>query len=288
MRSTTPPVLEAGNESEWRSPVYELEGVTDIWRDSRRVATLLRQLTKRSLALRYRGSSLGFLWSLLNPLLLMAVYTFVFHFVFQAGVPGLPYAVFFLTGLLAWNCFSAGSMGAAVSLVEGSGLIKRTGFPRIALPISAVLSSGVNYILSVPVLLVFGLVFGVYPRMSMLLLPLALILLLALASGTGLLLATLIPRFRDVQHLLEVAFVSWFLLTPVVYPITEIEARLSDRALFLYSLNPMVGIMQLVHAAFFGESVALWNMMSAVLVVFAVLMCGVWVFQRRVVHIGEI
>jgi ABC-2 type transport system permease protein len=250
MNSSDHSLWQSVLESKLKDPVYRLEGVNDVWNDFGRISTLIKQLTLRSLSLRYRDSCLGFLWSLLNPVLLMGVYTFIFHFVFQTNPAGVPYPVFFLTGLLAWNCFSAGAMSAAVSLIEGSGLIKRNGFPRITLPLSAVLSSGVNYVMSFPVLLIFGFALGVSPGLSLFLYPVALILLLALASGTGLLLATLIPRFRDLQHLAEVVFVNWFLLTPVLYPMAEIEARLSDRTMVLYSMNPMVGVMQLVHAAF--------------------------------------
>src|SRR6266571_2720861 len=84
-------------------PVYQCEGDADVWSDWRKTATLVKHLTWRHLAARYRGSVLGFVWSLLNPVLLMGVYTFVFSIIFRTTVPGVPYSVFFLTGILAWN-----------------------------------------------------------------------------------------------------------------------------------------------------------------------------------------
>src|SRR6266446_3494760 len=99
-------------------PVYQFEGDANVWSDWRKTVMLVKHLTWRHLAARYRGSALGFVWSLLSPVLLMGVYTFVFTFIFRAAVPGIPYHVFFLTGILAWNCVSIGASNAAVSLLD--------------------------------------------------------------------------------------------------------------------------------------------------------------------------
>src|SRR5205823_7476539 len=119
------------------APVYQFEGDANVWSDWRKTAMLVKHLTWRHLAARYRGSALGFVWSLLNPMLLMGVYTFVFRFIFRATVPGVPYPVFFLTGILAWNFVNIAAMNAAVSLVDGATLINKIAFPRIVLPLSA-------------------------------------------------------------------------------------------------------------------------------------------------------
>src|SRR5262245_8957251 len=99
-------------------PSYHLEDTTDPWSDWFQVAMLVKHLTRRHLAARYRGSLLGFIWSFLNPLLMMGVYTFVFRFVFRATVPGIPYPAFFLTGILAWNFFSTAVMNATTSVAD--------------------------------------------------------------------------------------------------------------------------------------------------------------------------
>src|SRR5437870_4030606 len=139
------------------APVYESAGAANVWSDWRKTATLVKHLTRRHLAARYRGSALGFVWSLLNPVLLMGVYTFVFHFIFRATVPGVPYPVFFLTGILTWNFVNIAAINAAVSLVDGAALINKIAFPRIALPLSAVFSNAVNYLMTLPLLVIFNL-----------------------------------------------------------------------------------------------------------------------------------
>ncbi len=204
----------------WLEPVYQCEGEATIWSDWRKTATLVKHLTRRHLAARYRGSALGFVWSLLNPLLLMGVYTFVFRIIFRTTVPGVPYHVFFLTGILAWNFMSIASVNAAVSLVEWSPLIKKAAFPRLVLPISAVLSNAINYVVTLPLLILFNLLFGIAPTLSLLLLPCVLLLLLLVATGVGILLAALMPFFRDLQHLIEALFTVWLFFTPVLYPMT--------------------------------------------------------------------
>jgi ABC-type polysaccharide/polyol phosphate export permease len=269
-------------------PVYRLEGVSNTWGDWRKTATLIKHLAWRQLALRYRGSGLGFVWSLLNPVLLMGVYTFVFHFVFQATIPGVPYHVFFFTGLLAWNLVSAGTMAAAVSLLDGGSLMKKVAFPRVVLPLSAVASNAINYVVSLPIMLVFNLVSGVHPGWSILLFPVALILLMLVALSTGLLLAALVPRFRDLQHLIEVLLVAWFFMSPVVYPAAQVTRNVSSHVSLLYSLNPMVGVMQFVQSVFFGQPVMVGNLLISfcgILLLFAV---GFRVFQRFSASVSEL
>ena len=269
-------------------PVYQFEGDANVWSDWRKTATLVQHLTWRHLAARYRSSALGFVWSLLNPVLLMGVYTFVFRFIFRATVPGVPYPVFFLTGILAWNFVSIAALNAAVSLVDGAALINKAAFPRIALPVSAVLSNAVNYLITLPLLVVFNLLFGTAPTLSLLLLPCMLLLLLLMAIGMGVLLAALMPFFRDLQHLIEALFTIWFFLTPVLYPMTLVTQNLPESLLPLYKLNPMVGIMRLVHAVFLGQPLPGMSVAAAVGGVLCLLSLGLWVFQRLAMRVSEL
>ena len=270
------------------SPAYKFEDGSNVWDNWGRLVTLVKHLASRNLALRYRGSALGFLWSLLNPVLLMVVYTFVFRLVFQTTVPGIPYPVFFLTGMLAWNFVSVGAMSAAVSLLEGKALISKCAFPRVALPMSAVLSNAVNYLMSVPILIAFNILFGITPTRSLLLFPFALILLLSIALAVGLLLAALIPLFRDLQHLVEVLFITWFLLTPVLYPMDQVTKSISKNLSLLYAMNPMVGVIELVHGVFFGQPVSGTIIGISLAGTFCFLVAGSLVFRRMAVYVTEI
>jgi lipopolysaccharide transport system permease protein len=270
------------------TPEYVFAGAANVWSDWRKTATLVKHLTRRHLAARYRGSALGFVWSLLNPVLLMGVYTFVFRYIFRATVPGVPYPVFFLTGILAWNFVSIAASNAAVSLVDGAALINKTAFPRIALPLSAVFSNAINYLMTLPLLVTFNLVFGIAPTSSLLLLPFVLLLLLLVAIGVGLLLAALIPFFRDLQHLIEVLFTIWFFLTPVLYPMTLVAQNLPAGLLPVYALNPMVGTMHLVHTVFLGQPLLEASIAIAVGGALGLFSLGLLVFQRLAMRVAEL
>ncbi len=263
-----------------RPPVYRVESEADVWRDWRKTAGLVKQLTRRHLAARYRGSSLGFLWSLLHPVLLMIIYTIVFRYVLRISSPGVPYPVFFLTGVLAWNFFQIGALNGAISIVDNASLIHKARFPRIALPLSAVLSNAVNYLISIPVLLVFSLAFGVRPGPELLLFPLVVVHLFVLTLGVALIGASLTPFFRDTTQLLEIAFVAWFFATPVLYPTSLAEQNLPELGFRIYQLNPLAGAISLVRAVFCGEAVSSSLVLSSLFGAVLVLLIGLIVFRR--------
>jgi len=264
--------------------VYEVGPQYNVWSDWRKAAMLVKHLAWRHLAARYRGSSLGFAWSLLSPMLLMGVYTFVLRYVFQASAPGVPFPAFLLTGILVWNFFNAAVIHAALSLVNGANLINKAPFPRIALPLSAVAANAVNYAVAVPILLAFNALFGVLPTASFILLPFALILILMLSVGVGTLLSVVMPFFNDLQHLIEVAFSMWFFLTPVVYPLNQVPKTI----LSIYELNPMVGIIEMIHAAFLGQPLPLRSVLITVIGSTAMFVMGLMVFKKRAKHCTEV
>lgn len=269
------------------SPMYRLEGAVDPWSDWFQTAMLVKHLTRRHLAARYRGSLLGFIWSFLNPLLMMGVYTFVFRFVFRATVPGIPYPAFFLTGILAWNFFSIAVMNATTSVADNAFLLNKHYFPRIVLPVSAICSNALNYLTVIPLLLVFNGLYGMVPSRAVLLLPLAFALLVCVATAVGLLTAGLAPFFRDLVQLLEVVLMAWFFATPVLYPMSFLESHLSAKLWILYHANPMVGAIRLMHAVFLGQPVPVSAVAMATGVAVCLLGVGLWAFSRQAPHFSE-
>jgi lipopolysaccharide transport system permease protein len=217
---------------------------------------LLYNLVVRDLKVRYKHSFLGFFWSLLNPLLLMLVFTFVFQQLLRsdASNPLRPmYHVFFLTALLPWNWNSASVVGTLGSIVNSGHLIKKIYFPRELLPLSVVLSNMVNYLLSFPALLLFILLFrpeSVGPPMgaacsnvclnsNLLWLPLLIVTQLAFLLGLGFFLSALNVFFRDTSVLVEVGLSAWFFLTPIIYDAKDV---VGDLANVMYWVNPMASI----------------------------------------------
>jgi len=266
-------------QSERLAPSYVIEGYSG-WREWRRTATLVKHLTRRQLALRYRGSAFGFFWSLVNPIMMMVVYTFVFQYVFRISAPGVPYPVFFLTGILAWNFVHIATMNCAVSIVDNHSLISKAYFPRVVLPLSAVTSNLINYLVSIPVLLVFSLFFGMFPTKSLLLLPVALLFLVVLALGLGLITAAVTPFFRDLIQILELFFLAWFFASPVLYPTTLPQENLPPNVYALYQLNPVVGAQSLVRAVFLGQPMDGSAVLVSIAVSLVLLALGWWWFHR--------
>ena len=264
-------------------PVYEVVGDSN-WNSWRKTASLIRHMTWRSLASRYRGSVLGFVWTLVYPIMLMFVYTFVFKYLFKQTAPGVPLQVYLMTGILAWNFFSTAAIQASVSLVAGASLVNKSTFPRIVLPISAVLANAVNYLVALPLLFLFIILSGVAPTPFLLLLPCAFLLLTLTAIGLGSLLASLMPFFLDLQHLIEVLFTMWFFMTPIVYPINQVPESWRT----WYALNPMVGIIEFVNTVFLGQPLHDRSLIVAVAGCVGILVIGLQVFRRLSPHCTEV
>jgi len=204
--------------------------VSDLWRSRE----LLRSFVARDLKARYRNSTLGFLWSFGNPLLLTVVFTIVFTTLLPQNVPN--YHVFVLIGLVTWNWFAATVSGGVHSVTGASHLIRKVAFTRETLPVSLVLSSGVHMVLAfIPVLLI-AVGSGVRPSGLLLLFPLVVAIQAVFLSGVALLLACANVYFRDIESIVDVALLACFFLTPVFY---AVESLTTENTRLMYILNPM-------------------------------------------------
>lgn len=207
---------------------------------------LLATLTSRELKARYRGSVLGFLWSLANPLLLLGVYSFVFGVLFQParGAFERPYALFVVSGLFPWVWLSTSTLEGSMSLIANSGLIRKAVFPAEILPLVVVLSNLVHLLLALPVVLVATVADrllntggGGSTMMSVLFLPLVLLLQLPLVAGLALGASALTVHFKDVRDLLANLFTLLFFLTPILYQLDSFSGRLALLG-WVVRLNP--------------------------------------------------
>ena len=219
---------------------------------------LVRELVVRDLKLRYKNSALGFLWSLLNPLLLMVVFTVVFTIMVpNAAVADFP--VFVLCGLLPWNFFSASVTTSVNSVVEQSHLIKKVYFPREIVPISSVLANGVNFGLSLIVLLAAVLISGRPILWVILFMPMIMIVQLLFTLGVAFVLSTINVYYRDTSVIMDVVMQAWFFVTPVFYPIdilpewtNLIGLELPVRRL-VYIVNPLASIVANYRSVLYGQ-----------------------------------
>lgn len=212
---------------------------------------LLRNLVRKDLKVKYKGSTLGFAWSLMNPLLLLAVYYVVFQLILPGRIPS--FAIYLMAGLLVWQAFSTAVQGAATSVVGNANLVKKVRFPLPVLPLSAVGFALVHFVLQMFVLVVVVVVSGhdILGWQLLLAIP-ALAVALLFTVALSLLVAALNVRYRDTQHLLEVALLAWFWLNPIVYDIGLVREQLGSLT-WLYWLNPMANVIVTMQRAIYKQ-----------------------------------
>jgi lipopolysaccharide transport system permease protein len=226
---------------------------------------LLYNLVVRDLKVRYKHSALGFFWSLLNPLLLMVVFTFVFQQLLRTGRQYPMYQVFFLSALLPWTWCSTAVVGTLGSIINNGHLIKKVYFPREMLPVSVVMSNMINFLLSLPALFLFMLILRpeevgppigqacvnvcINPHMAWI--PLLILTQALFLMGFGFFVGALNVFFRDTSVLVEVGLSAWFFLTPIIYDAKDVAGSLVN---WMYWLNPMASIVANFREIFYYNS----------------------------------
>jgi lipopolysaccharide transport system permease protein len=241
-----------------------------------RYRELLRNLVLRDLRLKYRGSVFGFLWSLMNPLLMIVVYTIAFRYLLGMRSPGFVFNL--MLGILAWSFFATSASMSTGSIVDSGALVKSVSFPRIILPLATVLFNLAQYLLTLLVFLpVMLYMYGVPPSAPVLLFPIFLALQLTFTIGVALILSAGTTFFRDIRHLLEVALSVLFWTTPIVYELRRIPEAFRLPIL----LSPMSSYITAYRDIFYYRE---WPglLISSVAVAYAVLTLalGLVVFRR--------
>lgn len=240
---------------------------------------LLFFLTWRDIKVRYKQTLLGASWAILQPFTQMIIFSIFFGSLAQLDSEGVPYPVFNYAALLPWNYFAESLSKSANSVVGSGGLIKKVYFPRLITPIAAVLGGLPDFLLSFLVMLGLMLFYGIVPNVLsfVLLIPL-LLLAMVTALGVGLWLSALNALYRDIRYLLNFLVRMWMFITPVVYSAELIENPL---ARLVYSLNPMVGVVQGFRMVLLGTENNLgagqWVSVAAALLI---LVTGLYFYRR--------
>lgn len=261
---------------------------------------LLKNLVVRDLKVRYRNSFLGFVWSLLNPLLMMLVFTFVFTTLMPTG-QFQPFEVFLLVALLPWNWTAASVVAGTTSLVGNAHLIKKVFFPRELLPVSVVVSNMLNYLLAMPVL--FGMIALLHPAYptslgprpilgpSLLWLPLVIVTQFIFLCGLTLFLSALNVYFRDTEVIIDVGMTAWFFLTPVFYSLERLVSEDNPLINWVYRLNPMAALVgayrDILFFGQFGTLAQVGGLLRTLVTATVVLIIGYLFFMRVSRNIGE-
>lgn len=259
---------------------------------------LVRSLVVRDLKVRYRSSVLGFLWSLVNPLLMMAVLSLVFGVFFPNSTVRHNH-VFILVAILPWNWFSAAVAGGMMSVVSNAPLINKVYFPREILPLSLVLSELVNFLFALPVLAAIILLAGIPLTVHALWLPAIILVQAVFSLGVALLLATANVYYRDTGIIMGVVLQAWFFLTPIFYDASNYDhfARLAALGLsgsrLAYILNPMASLIANYRVVLYGSPQGpptapdLLFLGRTALTALVVLVVGYWFFHRHSGHFSE-
>src|SRR5277367_1985097 len=212
----------------WAIPLGELWGYRE----------LLYFFVWRDIKIRYKQTAIGATWAVLQPLLTMLVFSLFFGRLAHIPSDGLPYPIFYYSALLPWMYFAAALQNATNTIVENQRLITKVYFPRLALPLSAVLSGLVDFGVSFLMFLVMMIYYGIRPGAAVLWLPVFILLAIVTALGVGLWLAALNAIYRDVRYVLPFLVQFWMFASPVAYP----SALVPGKWRWLYHLNPMAGV----------------------------------------------
>lgn len=247
--------------------------------------SLLRMLVVRDLKTRYRNSALGVMWSFLQPLGMMVVMTFAFS-VINRGPANMPhFNVFILSGLLAWNFFSAAVVGGSGSINANSALVKKVFFPRAVLPTSAVISGLINFLLALPVWLIVTVISGHPLHPTLLLLPVVIAIQVVFSVGIALLLSTLNVFYRDTQFIIELGMLALFFVTPIWYDIGQVSPAIG---LWVRRLNPMASLVNIYQDLMYWGRVTDFDfVLRTALTAIAFLVIGYLVFRRFSPRFGE-
>jgi lipopolysaccharide transport system permease protein len=245
-----------------------------VWR----YRELFRILVERDIKVRYRQAALGAAWAVIQPVFSVVVFTIIFGRFAKMPSDGVPYPLFAFAAQLPWMYFAEAARRGSVGLVTDAELVRKIYFPRLVIPLAAVTGPLLDFALAFVVLVVTLLVYGRTPNWHWLLLPVFLAVALLLALAVSLWLSPINVRFRDVTHTLPLLLQIWQYASPVIYPLSVVPARWR----LLYSLNPMVGVIEGFRWALLGKAHPdLASMAMSCGVIALALVGGVVFFKRR-------
>jgi lipopolysaccharide transport system permease protein len=247
--------------------------LTELWE----YRELIYFLVWRDVKVRYKQTVLGVAWAIIQPVATMVIFSLFFGRLAKIPSDGVPYPIFNLVGLVPWNLFSNGLSHVSNSLVDSSNLIKKVYFPRLAVPIGALLSGIVDFALTFVLLLIMMFHYGLRPTSNVLFFPLFILLALVTCLGAGLWLSALNVQYRDVRYVVPFMIQLWLFATPIVYP----SSLLAEPWRTIYGINPMVGVIEGSRWALLGTKTGPGPMIVvSSLAAIALLISGAFFFRK--------
>ena len=246
---------------------------------------LIGFLAWRDILAQYKQTVFGVAWALVKPISQALIYTLVFGKVAKLSSSDLPYPLFTLCGITAWTFFSMSLSSSTGSIVGNTNLITKVYFPRLVIPLSSLGRGGVDFIISLVILIVMMFVYGILPGLTVLFFPLFLILGLMITLGIGLIFSAIAVKYRDLAQSLPFMVQLWFWVTPVAYGLENIPSKLS----WIFYLNPMTWIVQGFRWSFLGVGEMDWQkILITGLFSIAILLAGLFYFRRMESEFADI
>lgn len=237
---------------------------------------LLYFFTWRDIKIRYKQTVLGFAWAIIQPFFAMVIFTIFFGSLAKLPSDGIPYPIFAYAALLPWTLFSESITRSTNSMVMNSNIIKKVYFPRMALPISSVLSPVIDFAIAFVILILMMVYYGIMPTFNVIWLPVFLLLAIGTSLGVGLWTSALNAKYRDIQYVVPFLVQIWMFASPVVYAASMIPAKYQ----FLYGLNPMAGVIEGFRWSLLGTDAPGMIILASVIVSVALLVSGAFYFRR--------
>lgn len=243
--------------------------------------------TWRDVKVKYKQTVLGFLWAILQPLFMTIVFTvFIGDSIIQKTQLPIPYPVFALSGMLLWGIFSGGMSNAASSMVNNANIIKKIYFPRLIIPISAILVALVDFFIALVIFIVLLIIYKIdINYVAILYLPLSILITCLSAMGCGTLLAALNIKYRDVRYIIPFLVQGLLFLTPVLYPINISSNSIAQ---FILKLNPLSGALELMRGLFVGHTINFETVMISSITSVLLFIIGVLYFRKTESYFADL
>jgi lipopolysaccharide transport system permease protein len=266
--TTAPQIVEIRPDRGW----LDLD-LGAVWR----YRELLVVLMMRDIQVLYKQALLGAAWAILQPVFAVVIFTIVFGYFARMPSEGIPYPIFAFAGVLPWTYFAEAVRRSGTGLVTDSELVRKVYFPRLIMPLANVISPLLDFCIAFVVLLILMAFYGIAPSWKMALVPFLMAIAALLALSIGLWLAPINVRFRDIKHTLPFIIQIWMYASPIVYPLSMVPEQWQG----LYSLNPMVGVIEGFRWAVFDQGAPNFQALGVSAIVIVFLLAGGLVFFRR-------
>jgi len=247
------------------------------WKDLWKYRELLYFLAWRDILVRYKQTIIGFAWAVIRPLMTMFVLTFIFGKLAKMPSAGVPYPILVFSGMLPWQFFATAFTESGNSLVANGGMISKVYFPRLVIPISSVLTSFVDFLISAVLMVFLMLYYGYMPNLTIAILPVFVVVAFAAAFGAGLWISALMVRYRDFRFIVPFAIQFGLYISPVGFSSSVVPQKWR----LLYSLNPMAGVIDGFRWSILGEGDMYWlGFAISTAIVTMIVITGIWYFRR--------